>query len=603
MIGSGLGGLAAAIRLRARGHEVLVLEAMDQPGGRAAVFEQDGFSFDAGPTVVTASHLFDELFALVGRERRDYVQFVPVDPFYRVLFPDGSRFDYRRRRAADPGADRAILAARRRRLPPAGGPGAADLRHRLHGAGRQAFDRFTDMLKIVPDLARLGCWRSMYEWVSASIHDERLRQVFTFQPLLIGGNPFRAPAIYALIHWLERKWGVEFAVGGTTAIVKAMVRLLGELGVEVRVSTPVAEIEVEGGRATAVRTRRASGSPARRWSSNADPATVYTKLVAARHRRWNSDFLISARNCRWGCSSVTSGPIAPGPSWRTTRSSSGRGTASCSRTSSSARCWPTTSRCTCTRRRATDPNLAPPGCEAFYVLSPVPNTQAEGLDWDPRGEAYSSKIVDFLERAARAGSARAHRHPQARDAALLRDRAALVRRGGVRPEPRLTQSAYFRYHNASEDVRGLYFVGARHPPGRGHAGGAVPRPRCSSWVMPGPGRKGHVASEHAGSETLSYDRVQVVAESRATLARQRAHVRPGGLVLAGGAARRGGGGVRVLPPGRRRGRPGAGAGRRAGGGRRRSRPSWRARRRPGRWSPATATCWPAGACRCRWPTS
>ncbi|PCC72433.1 phytoene desaturase [Nannocystis exedens] len=498
VIGSGLGGLAAAIRLRARGHEVLVLEAMDQPGGRAAVFEQDGFSFDAGPTVVTASHLFDELFALVGRERRDYVQFVPVDPFYRVLFPDGSRFDY-------VGDEPRILAQIEQFS-----PRDVDGYRRLAAQARQIFDigytelvdrpfdRFTDMLKIVPDLARLGCWRSMYEWVSASIEDERLRQVFTFQPLLIGGNPFRAPAIYALIHWLERKWGVEFAVGGTTAIVKAMVRLLGELGVEVRVSTPVAEIEVEGGRATAVRTAAGERLACAAVVSNADPATVYTKLVARRHRRWNSDFLIRRKKLSMGLfvgyfgadrtwPELAHHTIILGPRYRELLEDIFERKVLADDFSLYLHA-PT----------RTDPNLAPPGCEAFYVLSPVPNTQAEGLDWDRLGEAYFAKIVDFLGEQHVPGLrehivTRKHVTPRYFETELRSYGGA-----AFGPEPRLTQSAYFRYHNASEDVRGLYFVGAGTHPGAG-----MPGVLCSAKVlervMPGPGRKGHVLRDMRGA--------------------------------------------------------------------------------------------------------
>lgn len=494
VIGSGLGGLAAAIRLRARGHEVLVLEAMDQPGGRAAVFEQDGFSFDAGPTVVTASHLFDELFALVGRERRDYVQFVPIDPYYRVLFPDGSRFDYV--------GDEARIVAQIEQFSPRDVDGyrrlAAEAR-RIFDIGYtelvdRPFDRFGDMLKIVPDLVRLGCWRSMYEWVSRSIHDERLRQVFTFQPLLIGGNPFRAPAIYALIHWLERKWGVEFALGGTTAIVRAMVQLLGELGVEVRLNAAVEEIEVEGGRAAAVRT--ASGERIRCAAvvSNADPATVYTKLVARRHRRWNSDFLVKRKKLSMGLfvgyfgadrtwPELAHHTIILGPRYRELLEDIFERKVLADDFSLYLHA-PT----------RTDPSLAPPGHEAFYVLSPVPNTQAQGLDWDRRGAAYFDKIVDFLSEEHVPGLrehivTRRHVTPRYFETTLRSFGGA-----AFGPEPRLTQSAYFRYHNASEDVAGLYFVGAGTHPGAG-----MPGVLCSAKVlervMPGPGRKGHVLKD------------------------------------------------------------------------------------------------------------
>ncbi|MDC0670847.1 phytoene desaturase [Nannocystis radixulma] len=497
VIGSGLGGLAAAIRLRARGHEVLVLEAMEQPGGRAAVFEQDGFSFDAGPTVVTASHLFDELWALVGRERRDYVQFVPVDPFYRVLFPDGARFDYV--------GDEARLVAQIEQFEPRDVDGyrrlAAEAR-RIFDIGYtelvdRPFDRFGDMLKIVPDLVRLGCWRSMYEWVSRSIRDERLRQVFTFQPLLIGGNPFRAPAIYALIHWLERKWGVEFAVGGTTAIVKAMVRLLGELGVEVRVGAPVAEIEVEGGRAVAVRTEAGERLECGAVVSNADPATVYTRLVAARHRRWNHDFLVKRKKLSMGLfvgyfgadrtwPELAHHTIILGPRYRELLEDIFERKVLAEDFSLYLHA-PT----------RTDPNLAPPGCEAFYVLSPVPNTQAEGLDWDARGEAYFEKILDFLDAEHVPGL---RQHLVTRRHVTPRYFETTLRSfGGAAfgPEPRLTQSAYFRYHNVSEDVDGLYFVGAGTHPGAG-----MPGVLCSAKVlervMPGPGRKGQVFKGMSG---------------------------------------------------------------------------------------------------------
>ncbi|HEY8376995.1 MAG TPA: phytoene desaturase family protein, partial [Nannocystis sp.] len=396
VIGSGFGGLAAAIRLRARGHEVLVLEAMDQPGGRAAVFEQDGFVFDAGPTVVTASHLFDELFALVGRDRRDYVQFAPVDPFYRVIFPDGSRFDYV--------GDEGRIVAQIEQFEPRD----VDGYRRLAAQARQIFDigytelvdrpftRFGDMLRIVPDLLRLGCWRSMYAWVSEWIRDERLRQVFTFQPLLIGGNPFHAPAIYALIHWLERRWGVEFALGGTTAIVKALVRLLGELGVEVRLNSPVTEIEVAGGQAVAVRTASGERIGCAAVVSNADPATVYTQLVARRHRRWNSDFLVTRKKLSMGLfvgyfgadrtwPELAHHTILLGPRYRELLEDIFERKILAEDFSLYLHA-PT----------RTDPCLAPPGCEAFYVLSPVPNTQG-GIDWEAIGDGYFEKILEFLD--------------------------------------------------------------------------------------------------------------------------------------------------------------------------------------------------------------
>ena len=477
VIGSGLGGLAAALRLRAQGHEVLVLEAQGQPGGRAAVFEQDGFTFDAGPTVVTASYLFDELFALVGRDRRDYVEFVPIDPFYRVEFPDGSRFDYV--------GEEARILAQIEQFEPRDVDGyrrLAEHARRIFDVGYtelvdQPFGRFTDMLKIVPDLVKLGCWKSMYAWVSQYISDPRLRQVFTFQPLLIGGNPFRAPAIYALIHWLERKWGVEFAKGGTTAIVKAMVRLLEEIGVEVRMNAPVVEIEVEGGRAVAVRTAKGERIACGAVVSNADPAMVYTRMVAPRHRRWNSDFMVKKKKLSMSLFVGYFGADRTYPELAHHTIILGSRYRELLEDIFERKILADDFSLYLHAPTRTDPSLAPPGQEAFYVLSPVPNTQAD-LDWDAIGEPYFDKILDFLGESHVPGIkehvvTKRHITPRYFEHSLRSYGGA-----AFGPEPRLTQSAYFRYHNASEDVRGLYFVGAGTHPGAG-----MPGVLCSAKVL------------------------------------------------------------------------------------------------------------------------
>lgn len=484
VIGSGLGGLAAAIRLRARGHQVLVLEGMDQPGGRAAVFKQDGFSFDAGPTVVTASYLFDELFALVGRDRRDYVEFMPVDPFYRVVFPDGERFDYV--------GDEDRLLAQIAAFNPRDVDGyrkLADHARRIFDVGYtqlvdKPFDRFTDMLKIVPDLVRLGCWRSVYSWVSQYIADERLRQVFTFQPLLIGGNPFRAPAIYALIHWLERKWGVEFAKGGTTAIVGAMVRLLAELGVEVRCSSPVTEIEVEAGRAVAVRTGDGARIACSAVVSNADPAFVYTRLVAAQHRRWNRDFVVEQRKLSMGLFVGYFGARGTWPQLAHHTIILGRRYRELLEDIFERKILADDFSLYLHAPTRSDPSLAPPGHENFYVLSPVPNTLGK-IDWEAIGERYFNTILDFLDAEHVPGLkdsivTRRHITPQYFETTLRSHRGA-----AFGPEPLLHQSAFFRYHNRSEDVAGLYFVGAGTHPGAGMPG-VLSSAKVLERVMPGP---------------------------------------------------------------------------------------------------------------------
>jgi phytoene desaturase len=236
VVGSGFGGLSAAIRLRAQGHEVTVLERRDKPGGRAYVFEQDGFTFDAGPTIVTAPWLIHELFEQTGRASEEYVRLVPVDPFYNVRFDDGSVFRY--------DGDRAHVLEEIRRFNPDDVEGyvrfakeGEEIFRTGFGLIDKPFLRLADMARVLPDLVRLRADRSVARYVNRYIKDERLRQVFSFHPLLVGGNPFDTTSIYTLIHTLEQRWGVWFAMGGTGALVRAYARLFEELGGELRLES------------------------------------------------------------------------------------------------------------------------------------------------------------------------------------------------------------------------------------------------------------------------------------------------------------------------------------------------------------------------------
>jgi phytoene desaturase len=469
VIGAGLGGLAAAIRMRVRGYPVVVLEAMDQPGGRAAVFRRDGFSFDAGPTVITAPYLIQELFELAGRDWRDYFELMPVDPFYRIEFADGTSFDYV--------GDEERLLAQIRKISPddvAGYRRLAAHAERIFEVGYTQladvpFGRMWDMLRVAPAMARLGNYRSVYAEVSRHIRDERLRQVFSFQPLLVGGNPFRITSIYLLIHWLERKWGVHFAKGGTTSIVRAMTRLLEELGVEVRLGTPVERIEVANGRATAVRTEAGERIPARMVIANADPVHVYSDLIAPEYRRRNSDRALRRRQLSMGLfvgyfgtrktyPHLAHHTILMGPRYRELlRDIFDRKVLA--EDFSLYLHAPTRS----------DPSLAPPRHEAFYVLSPVPNNLS-GIDWEREGQAYFDRILDHLDGHYLPGLRENlvtsfHVTPNYFQTELRSPHGA-----GFGIEPRLSQSAYFRFHNRSKDVEGLYFVGAGTHPGAGIPG-------------------------------------------------------------------------------------------------------------------------------------
>lgn len=469
VIGSGFGGLAAAIRLRAAGHHVLVLEANEQAGGRASVFHQDGFAFDAGPTVITAPYLFDELFQLVGRNPRDYYELMPVDPFYRVVFPDGSRFDYV--------AEEDRILAQIQEMSPKDVDGYRRLAKKAEEIFKVGydqlvdapFDRLSDMLRVVPDMIRLGSWKSVYAMVSSYIQDERLRQVFTFQPLLIGGNPYETTSIYLLIHWLERKWGVWFPRGGTGALVNAMVRLLNELGVEVRCNAPVAEIEVENGAATAVRLEDGTRIECASVVSNADPSFVYSKMIDKRHRSSHTDgavarkvpsmsLVVSYFGTDRTFPDLAHHTILLGPRYKGLLDDIFKNKRLADDFSLYLHA-PT----------RTDPSLAPAGHEAFYVLSPVPN-QRSGIDWASEQARYEDKILDYLDRGPVPGLRGSIVTKKTVDPRYFEGRLRSVDGAAFGLEPRLTQSAWFRYHNRSEDVDGLYFVGASTHPGAGVPG-------------------------------------------------------------------------------------------------------------------------------------
>jgi len=477
VIGAGFGGLAAAIRLRARGHEVTIVEATDQPGGRASVFKRDGFTFDAGPTVITAPYLIDELFELVGRNPRDYFQLAPVDPFYRIEFPDASTFDYV--------GDEERLLANIEAMSPRDVQGyrrmAAHIKE-IFDIGYteladQPFDKLSEMLRVVPDMIRLKSYRSVYGLVASYIEDPRLRQVFSFQPLLVGGNPFQTSSIYMLIHWLERKWGVHFALGGTTAIVDALVRLLDDLGVELRLNAPVSSIEVKDGRATAVHIEDGTSIPCDTIVCNADPSTVYTKLIDPSHRRRVTDRFVNRKKQSMSLFVTYFGTRKTYPDLAHHTIILSHRYKELLQDIFQRKVLAEDFSLYLHAPTRTDPSLAPEGHEAFYVLSPVPN-QRSGIDWEREHQAYEDRILDFLDATHLPGLRENLVTSFSVDPRYFEGRLRSMDGAAFGIEPRLTQSAYFRYHNRSDDVGGLFFAGASTHPGAG-----VPGVLCGAKVL------------------------------------------------------------------------------------------------------------------------
>lgn len=469
VIGAGFGGLAAAVRLGARGWRVTVIEKLDAPGGRAYVFRQDGFTFDAGPTIITAPYLLEELWELCGRRMSDDVELRAMDPFYRIRFDDGTVMAC----SADPEATRAEVA----RIAPDDLPGFERFMRDSEAIYRVAFGQLADrpfhrlatLLKAAPDMIRLQGYRTVFGKVGDYFRNEKLRIAFSFHPLLIGGNPMTTTAYYCLIAHLERMHGVHYAMGGMGALVTGIAGLIDGLGGRIRCNAEVEEILVENGRAAGVRLAGGERMRADIVVSNADVGWTYSKLLAQHpRRRWTDAKVARARysmslfvwyfgtNRRFD--DVYHHTMVLGPRYEGlladifTRK----------RLSDDFSLY-------LHRPSMTDPSLAPAGCDAFYVLSPVPHL-GSGVDWSERAEPYRAAIQARLEETVMPGLGNAIVTSRVVTPQDFRDRLLSVNGAAFSLEPQLFQSAWFRPHNRSEEVEGLFLVGAGTHPGAGVPG-------------------------------------------------------------------------------------------------------------------------------------
>ncbi len=469
VIGSGFGGLAAAVRLGARGYRVTVLEKLDAPGGRAYVYRQDGYTFDAGPTIITAPFLLEDLWQLCGRRLADDIELRPVSPYYRIRFHDGTVFDY----SGDAAAMRAEVA----RLAPGDVAGyerfmAASeriFRVGFEQLGHVPFGSWRDMLRVAPDLLRLESYRTVYGLVSKYVRDRRLREVLSFHPLLVGGNPFNTTSIYSLIAFLERRWGVHFAMGGTGRLITGLADLVRGQGGTIRFDAEVREIIVRGRTATGVRLASGEQIAADIVVSNCDSAWTYRHLLpAAVRRRWTDRRLESARysmslfvwyfGTRRRYAQVPHHTILLGPRYRGLLEDIFERKRLAADFSLYLH-----------RPTATDASLAPEGCDAFYVLSPVPNLES-GIDWSRQAEPYRRELARYLDATLLPGLESEVATSRMLTPQDFQDRLLSFRGAAFGLEPVLTQSAWFRPHNRSEEVANLYLVGAGTHPGAGVPG-------------------------------------------------------------------------------------------------------------------------------------
>lgn len=472
VIGSGFGGLAAAIRLQTAGIETVLFEARDKPGGRAYVYQDSGFTFDAGPTVITAPQCLEELFSEAGRDLADYVELLPVKPMYRLAWADGDTFDYVQ--------DETALIEQIQRISPgdvAGYRRFVDYAERVFKKGYEElgatpFLRFWDMIRVAPHLASLRADRSVYATVSRFLKNEHLRQAFSFHPLLVGGNPYQTSAIYTLIHTIERRWGVYFPRGGTGALVAGMVKLFEDLGGTVRLDCPVHRVrlsEQSNHPGHYVTSERNAEERFDLVVSNADVAHTYGKMYAdhpvaqkrakrLRKMDWSMSLFVIYFGTKVRYPDLAHHTILFGPRYKGLLDDIFH-TGRLAKDFSLYLHAPT----------VTDPSLAPPGCEAFYVLSPVPHLGKAPLDWDTVGPKYADRILESLE----------DHLPNLRQEIVTQriftpadfQSVFHAQHGSAfSVAPTLTQSAYFRPHNKDGGIPGLYLVGAGTHPGAGVPG-------------------------------------------------------------------------------------------------------------------------------------
>ena len=470
VIGSGFGGIAAALRLRAKGHDVTLIEKHQDLGGRARVFKRNGFTFDGGPTVITAPYLINELFELFKKNPKDYIELSPLKIWYQFIFEDRSKFNYS-------GNENEMKAQ-------IGELSQEDVQgyEKLVNFTKKIFDKgFTEladvpfdkpfvMMQQLPALLKLKSYKSVYSLVSSYIKNEKLRRMLSMHPLLVGGNPFTTTSIYGLILYLEKKWGIHYSMGGTGNIIKGFEKLMNEVGIKVIKGNEVKKIISKNTKITGVKLNNDNTINADIVICNADPPAVYEKLLDGNN---NNSFLFNWKKKRMEYSmglfvyyfgtkkiyeNVEHHTIKFGNKYKEHLDD----IFDKKKLNEDISYY-------LHRPSATDKSMAPEGNDCFYVLVPVPNNQS-GINWNTEGEKMKSLIINKMEKDLMPNL----KENIVEDFYLTPDyfeKDLNTKFGsGFSIQPKFTQSAYFRFHNKSEIYDGLYFVGAGTHPGAGVPG-------------------------------------------------------------------------------------------------------------------------------------
>ena len=469
VVGSGFGGIAAALRMRAKGYEVTLLEKQADLGGRARVFTKDGFTYDAGPTVVTAPYLFNELFSLFKKNIEDYVKIVPLDLWYRFVFNDGSVFNY----SGNENEMESQISKISNDLN--GYKKLITFTEKIFNKGfvelsDKPFNNFLFMIKQIPALLKLKSYQSVYQLVSSYISNEKLRRIFSMHPLLVGGNPFSTTAIYALILFLEKKWGIHYAMGGTGKIVEALEKLMKEEDITILKNAEVVEFLTKNKKITGIQLKNGSIINCDYLICNSDPPNVYKNLIKSNNQY---NFLFNQKIKRMNYSmglfvyyfgskkkynNIAHHTICFGNSYQDHLKKIFEDKILTDDISYYLH-----------RPTATDPGMAPENHDAFYVLVPVPNNLS-GINWKEKGDSFKELVIEKMEKTTLPNL----RENIVSDFYLTPDyfeqELSTLHGSGFSIQPKFTQSAYFRFHNQSEIFSNMFFVGAGTHPGAGMPG-------------------------------------------------------------------------------------------------------------------------------------
>jgi len=477
VIGAGFGGIAAELRLRAKGYDVTLIDRCERIGGRGQVFEKNGFRHDAGPTVITAPFLFEELFELFHEKMSDYLELIPLKIWYRFCYPDGSNFDYG-------GTLEETLAEIHKINPPDCEGYQKLLAHskRIYDVGyvelsTEPFHRLKTMVKQIPRLVLLQNYKTVWGMVSSYLKHPKLRQAFSIQPLLVGGNPFDTTSIYALIHFLERAHGVHFVRGGTGALTHALGKLMEKQGIDIQLGTTVKSIVIEKREAKGITLESGKQLNADIVVSNADAAYLYHSMVKKKDQVTSSRFKLKNAKYSMGLFVLYFGTTKSYPTvahhtiWLGTRYRE------LLKDIFDRKILADDFSLYVHRPTATDPSFAPEGCDSFYVLCPVPNLEGN-IDWELEGPKLRDRIVQALSKTLLPDLEKTMTSDFYKTPEDFSEDYLSMHGAGFSIAPIFRQSAWFRFHNRAEGIKNLYLVGAGTHPGAG-----LPGVLCSAKLI------------------------------------------------------------------------------------------------------------------------